>query len=75
MVECEHCGQEEADFLSRIDNKWYHIDCYIDLKTKHTLKQRNLGGFNTDKLVWINCGAILIIFYLLYLLFYWMNQP
>lgn len=74
-MECEYCGQEDADFLSRFDNKWYHIDCYIELKSKENLRQINRYGFDTGKLVWVNCCAVLIIFYLLYYILYWMNQP
>lgn len=68
MVECERCGQEGADFLSRTDNKWYHIDCYV-------LKQVNPTGYNTSKLTWFNCCAVVVIFYLLFYILYWMNQP
>lgn len=68
-MRCEYCNEDEADFLSKIDEKWYHIDCYFELKTNP------LGVKNLAILTCINCGAVLIIAYFLYYILYWMNQP
>ncbi|MFX1377184.1 MAG: hypothetical protein ACFFA0_15370 [Promethearchaeota archaeon] len=56
-MECEYCGQEEADI--NIDDKWYHKECYMRLKSEgERIKYE-------EYLPYINCISILLIFILL----------
>jgi len=58
-MECEYCGQEDAD--TTIDDKWYHKECYIQLRSKEEKLTIQ------EKLTFINCCSVIVIFYVILL--------
>ena len=56
-MDCEYCGQENAD--TNINDHWYHKDCYLRLRSKEEKLTIQ------EKLTFINCCAVIIIFIVL----------